>query len=356
VLLKQEDTETEAFVFGDPVRSSKLQVAEKVGTLLPAMNPKFVAAHISTAWVNLYGNEAAIQCWRQIVVALLCFSMRFRFWRSGRWGAQGPGVLPDAADAGHSRGPGGAPRLGLIGGWDGSTAASSRSALIDEFNSSLGPITDGREGQRSEDAIFVFLLTTRVGGLGTNLTAANRVLIYDPDWNPSTDLQARERAWRIGQKREVVIYRLLTRGTIEEKVYHRQIVKQQLSSRVLKDPRQRRLFRERDLKEIFEVSDELGGGALCRRVHRRRTPWRLPLCLGQRWCRGNGERAKMGMEGARMVCRRLLRMDRQSCNGCLTARPFCKHCKHVTASVWSKFLLSRNGLMPPSCFAAGVWP
>jgi len=67
----------------------------------------------------------------------------------------------------------------------------------------------------------VFLLTTRVGGLGLNLTAADRIIIFDPDWNPSTDTQARERAWRIGQDKQVTIYRLMTTGTIEEKIYHR---------------------------------------------------------------------------------------------------------------------------------------
>lgn len=51
-----------------------------------------------------------------------------------------------------------------------------------------------------------------------NLTGANRVIIYDPDWNPATDTQARERAWRIGQDKQVTIYRLLSAGTIEEKV------------------------------------------------------------------------------------------------------------------------------------------
>lgn len=59
-----------------------------------------------------------------------------------------------------------------------------------------------------------------------------RVLLYDPDWNPSTDMQARERAWRIGQQREVTVYRLITSGTIEEKVYHRQIYKQFLTNKV----------------------------------------------------------------------------------------------------------------------------
>ena len=94
---------------------------------------------------------------------------------------------------------------------DGTTAIASRMRLIDEFN--------------GDDGVFCFLLTTKVGGLGVNLTGANRVLLYDPDWNPSTDAQARERCWRIGQTKDVTVYRLITAGTIEEKVYHRQIFK-----------------------------------------------------------------------------------------------------------------------------------
>lgn len=54
--------------------------------------------------------------------------------------------------------------------------------------------------------------------MGVNLTGANRVVIYDPDWNPAIDAQARARAWRIGQNKKVTIYRLITAGTIEEKV------------------------------------------------------------------------------------------------------------------------------------------
>lgn len=92
---------------------------------------------------------------------------------------------------------------------DGMTAVGSRMRLIDRFN--------------NDEAVFVFLLTTRVGGLGVNLTGADRVVLFDPDWNPSTDLQARERAWRVGQKRPVTVYRLITTGTIEEKIYHRQV-------------------------------------------------------------------------------------------------------------------------------------
>ncbi|EPY78168.1 excision repair cross-complementing rodent repair deficiency, complementation group 6 [Camelus ferus] len=123
---------------------------------------------------------------------------------------------------------------------DGTTAIASRQPLIARYN--------------EDTSVFVFLLTTRVGGLGVNLTGANRVIIYDPDWNPSTDTQARERAWRIGQKKQVTVYRLLTAGTIEEKIYHRQIFKQFLTNRVLKDPKQRRFFKSNDLYELFTLT------------------------------------------------------------------------------------------------------
>lgn len=67
-------------------------------------------------------------------------------------------------------------------------------------------------------------------------------------------MQARERAWRIGQTRNVTIYRLLTAGTIEEKIYHRQIFKQFLTNKILKDARQRRFFKTNDLHELFTYS------------------------------------------------------------------------------------------------------
>ncbi|GAV80148.1 SNF2_N domain-containing protein/Helicase_C domain-containing protein [Cephalotus follicularis] len=130
---------------------------------------------------------------------------------------------------------------------DGLTPVKQRMALIDEFNNS--------------NDVFIFILTTKVGGLGTNLTGANRVIIFDPDWNPSTDMQARERAWRIGQKRDVTIYRLITRGTIEEKVYHRQIYKHFLTNKILKNPQQRRVFKARDMKDLFTLNDDEGSGS-----------------------------------------------------------------------------------------------
>ncbi|XP_051142683.1 protein CHROMATIN REMODELING 8 [Andrographis paniculata] len=125
---------------------------------------------------------------------------------------------------------------------DGLTPVKQRMALIDEFNCT--------------DDVFIFILTTKVGGLGTNLTGANRVIIFDPDWNPSTDMQARERAWRIGQKKDVIVYRLITRGTIEEKVYQRQIYKHFLTNKILKNPQQRRFFKARDMKDLFTLNDD----------------------------------------------------------------------------------------------------
>jgi len=101
--------------------------------------------------------------------------------------------------------------------------------------------------------------TTKTGGIGVNLTRADRVILYDPDWNPTTDIQARERAWRIGQLNSVTIYRLITSGTIEEKIYQRQIYKQFLSNKILKDPRQKRLFHSRILKDLFSLEDPEDG-------------------------------------------------------------------------------------------------
>lgn len=129
---------------------------------------------------------------------------------------------------------------------DGETPIKDRQDLVDEFN--------------NDPNLHVFLLTTKVGGLGVNLTGANRVIIYDPDWNPSTDIQARERSWRLGQKREVEIYRLMSAGTIEEKIYHRQIFKQFLTNKVLKDPKQRQTFQMSDLHDLFTLGGESADG------------------------------------------------------------------------------------------------
>lgn len=125
---------------------------------------------------------------------------------------------------------------------DGTTPISKRQDLVDWFN--------------TDPEITVFLLTTKVGGLGINLTGADRIIIFDPDWNPSTDMQARERAWRLGQKKDIVIYRLMITGSIEEKIYHRQIFKTFLTNKILKDPKQRKFFKMNDLHDLFTLGDQ----------------------------------------------------------------------------------------------------
>lgn len=107
---------------------------------------------------------------------------------------------------------------------DGSTTGYDRESQMATFNS---PHSDS----------FIFLLSTRAGGLGINLQAANHVIIYDSDWNPQMDLQAQDRAHRIGQKRSVRIYRFVTDGTVEEKIYRRALKKLYLDAVVVQQGR-----------------------------------------------------------------------------------------------------------------------
>jgi len=107
---------------------------------------------------------------------------------------------------------------------DGSTAHEDRISAIDEYNK-LG----------SEK--FIFLLTTRAGGLGINLTSADIVVLFDSDWNPQADLQAMDRAHRIGQTKQVVVYRFITEQAIEEKVLERAAQKLRLDQLVIQQGR-----------------------------------------------------------------------------------------------------------------------
>lgn len=100
---------------------------------------------------------------------------------------------------------------------DGTTSIKKRHGLVTKFNN-------------PEDESFVFLLSSKAGGCGINLIGANRLILFDPDWNPANDKQALARVWRDGQKKLCYIYRLFSTGTIEEKIYQRQISKDGLSS------------------------------------------------------------------------------------------------------------------------------
>ncbi|XP_048376177.2 DNA excision repair protein ERCC-6-like isoform X2 [Stegostoma tigrinum] len=109
--------------------------------------------------------------------------------------------------------------------------------------------------QQREDHC-VFLLTTQVGGVGLTLTAANRVVVFDPSWNPATDAQAVDRAYRIGQTDNVVIYRLVTCGTVEEKIYRRQIFKDSLVRQSIGEKKNPyRYFSSQELRELFILED-----------------------------------------------------------------------------------------------------
>ena len=91
---------------------------------------------------------------------------------------------------------------------DGSTELEDREQYIRDFT-------------KPDSEVFLFLLSTRAGGLGLNLMSANHVILYDSDWNPQVDLQAMDRAHRIGQKKKVYVYRLITKSTVEEKILER---------------------------------------------------------------------------------------------------------------------------------------
>ncbi|XP_051936995.1 lymphoid-specific helicase [Hippocampus zosterae] len=81
--------------------------------------------------------------------------------------------------------------------------------------------------------VFIFLLSTRAGGLGINLTAADTVIIFDSDWNPQADLQAQDRCHRIGQTKPVVVYRLVTANTVDQKILERASAKRKLEQMVI---------------------------------------------------------------------------------------------------------------------------
>lgn len=104
----------------------------------------------------------------------------------------------------------------------------------------------------------MFLLSAKAGGVGLNLTGASRLILYDNDWNPSSDLQAMSRIWRDGQKRTVFIYRLITNGTIEEKIFQRQISKTSLSSCVMdrRNADYTPKLSDDELKDLFTIQED----------------------------------------------------------------------------------------------------
>jgi TATA-binding protein-associated factor len=125
---------------------------------------------------------------------------------------------------------------------DGGTEARKRQDIVTKFN--------------GDPSIDVLLLTTHVGGLGLNLTGADTVIFVEHDWNPQKDMQAMDRAHRIGQKKVVNVYRLVTRGTLEEKIMSLQRFKLDVASTVVNQQNAGLATMETDqILDLFNVGD-----------------------------------------------------------------------------------------------------
>ncbi|KAI1324294.1 SNF2 family N-terminal domain-containing protein [Xylariaceae sp. FL0255] len=134
---------------------------------------------------------------------------------------------------------------------DGTTKSEDRSELLKQFNAPDSPY-------------FMFLLSTRAGGLGLNLQTADTVIIYDSDWNPHQDLQAQDRAHRIGQKNEVRILRLISSNSVEEKILERARYKLDMDGKVIQagrfDNKSSETDRDAMLRTLLESADMTESG------------------------------------------------------------------------------------------------
>lgn len=127
---------------------------------------------------------------------------------------------------------------------DGRTESSERQKLVERFNEPLNK------------RVKCTLISTRAGSLGINLHSANRVIIVDGSWNPTYDLQAIYRAWRYGQRKPVFAYRLMAHGTMEEKIYKRQVTKEGLAARVVDRQQVHRTISKEEMLHLFEFGDD----------------------------------------------------------------------------------------------------
>lgn len=129
---------------------------------------------------------------------------------------------------------------------DGSTPASKRQDLVDRFN---------RSPPRNA---FVFLLSAKAGGVGLNLIGASRLVLFDLDWNPATDIQAMARIHRDGQKRPCYIYRMLTQGAMDEKIFQRQVSKTGLADSIVDGKSGASGFTKEELRDLFTFDEREG--------------------------------------------------------------------------------------------------
>lgn len=126
---------------------------------------------------------------------------------------------------------------------DGTMTVKKRAKLVADFNDPFS-------------SVFIFMLSSKAGGCGLNLIGANRLVMFDPDWNPANDAQAMARCWRDGQKKDCYTYRLVATGTIEEKIFQRQLSKKALSESIVDaDEEVERHFTQEDLKQLFRFEE-----------------------------------------------------------------------------------------------------
>jgi len=124
---------------------------------------------------------------------------------------------------------------------DGSCKIEDRRSSIRRFN--------------TDPEVFAFLLSTRAGGLGINLTAADTAIIFDSDWNPQVDLQAQDRCHRIGQTRPVIVYRLVTEGTIDERIVTRASAKRKLEKIVIQEGQFKYKLKSKARKDLMDLEE-----------------------------------------------------------------------------------------------------
>jgi len=110
--------------------------------------------------------------------------------------------------------------------------------------------------QAEDSRYFCMCLSTHVGGVGLTITGADRVILTDPAWNPAMDSQAIDRVHRIGQRKDVVVYRLIGSGAIEDKMFRLQVFKRSLAKTAMEQESQIRFFSTKDLKQLFEAPSE----------------------------------------------------------------------------------------------------